>query len=107
MADFKLASAIYNYYNRVAHPIQQNQRYQEIFKPVRGLVFFSIVFTVIKFIATLLMGGEIFLSAVSEIVYNMFRLLLGGCRLFLMKQLHLYCNKNGITLLELNSNNEN
>lgn len=82
MAEFKLASAIYNYYNRVAHPFKQNQRYQEIFKPVRGLVFFSIVFTVIKFIATLLMGGEIFLPAVSEIVYNMFRQLLGGCRLF-------------------------
>ena len=56
MTGFKLASAIYNYYTRVAHPIQQNQGYQEIFEPIRGLVFFTVGLTVIKFIATLLLG---------------------------------------------------
>ena len=56
LSGLKLASALYNYHTRVSHPIQQNQAYQEIFEPLKGIIFFTVGLTVIKFTATLLFG---------------------------------------------------
>ena len=52
----KFASALYNYQTRVSHQIYQNQARQEIYEPLRGMIFFTIGLTVIKLVATILFG---------------------------------------------------
>ncbi|MBQ1326501.1 MAG: hypothetical protein IIY49_00530 [Eubacterium sp.] len=52
----KFASALYNYHTRVSHQIYQTQARQEIYEPLKGMIFFNLGLTVIKFVATLIFG---------------------------------------------------
>ena len=56
VAGLKFASALYNYHTRVSHQFQQKQYLQEVYEPIKGIIFFTLGLTVIKFVATILFG---------------------------------------------------